>query len=146
CAGSQYASSTWSVAVTDGQSNNWQQATIENQSTTEWAAIFYAQSTSGGTADAATLTVSGASASNQSIVCQFYELPGILWPSSALDQTTIGTNAGSTTPSAGSATPAGVNEFALTVVAAGTTATLTAGSNWVLDHTEAPSGGGLTAG
>lgn len=152
CGGSNYATSNWTATVTDSQSNTFTQDDLEPESTTEFAAVFRAQNTIGGSKDQVTLTIAGSSSANESLACTIYDIPGVLAPKSALDQSNQGASTGSTSVSAGSVTPTGSFELAITAIAAGATSTptITPGSFWHPDSgtapncNVAPASGGLT--
>ena len=147
CGGTNYAVSNWTATVTDTVGNTYTQDAIANQSTTQWAAIFRANNNAGGT-NTLTLTIAGSSAVSESLACRAYEVMGSFSPGSPLDNTTTGSNAGSTSPSAGSFTPTRLGEYAFTGIAAGTTSTptFTASSPWKLDASIVPASGSLTFG
>jgi hypothetical protein len=135
CGGSNYASTNWTATITDSQGNTYTNDALVDQSTTQFALIARAQNTLGGTKDALTLTVAGSNSANESLACIGYDIPFVLEPKSALDQSNTANNSGSTSPSAGSVTPTGSFELAITAIAAGATSTptITPGAGWYPD-------------
>ena len=139
------------LTITDTLGNVYMQAgSPAQQSTTLEAAIFYSVGSNGkgilaGT-NTVTVTIAGSSSVNTGIGVQIDEVFGLItWPG-ALDQTNIGSNAGSTNVSTGAVVPAVPNELAFVVVASAG-GTITPGANWNNDTggTLSPVGGGLVS-
>ena len=139
------------LAVTDSQSNTFTEAVKVSQSTTLEAAIFYTTGAIPGTgiaggADTVTITIAGSGSSNTAIAAEVYEVSGLITLTPGiLDQTSTGSNAGSTSPATGAISPIVPNEYAFVALAAGG-GTVTAGTNWNLDSGSlAPTGGNLVS-
>jgi hypothetical protein len=133
------------LAITDTLGNSYTQAAKASQSTTLESAIFVATPILGG-ANTITATIAGSSSSNTAISMEIYEVWGpIAQIPSAIDQSSTGSNAGSTAPATGSVTPYVPNEIAFAALSAAG-GTITAGSNWTLDSGSlAPTGGNLVS-
>ena len=136
--------STITLSVTDSNSNTYSEAVNASQSTTLESAIFYATNIASG-ANTITVTIAGASSTNTAIAVQIYEVFGLISVAGALDQTSTGSNAGSTNVSTGAIVTNAPNELAFVAIAAGG-GTITAGTNWTLDSTSlSPTGGNLVS-
>src|SRR5580765_4092028 len=132
------------LTITDTNNNTYIQAIKASQGTTLEASIFYAVGIAGG-ANTITATIAGSSAVNAAIAIQIYECWGLIGLAGTLDQTSTGSNAGSTSPSTGTIVPTIPNELCFAVLASGG-GTITAGSNFNLDSGSLlPQGGGIVS-
>lgn len=136
--------STITLAVTDSNSNTYISTPKATQSTTLEAAIFYATNIASGS-NTITITIAGASSSNTAIAVEIYEVWGLVNLAGTLDQTSTGSNAGSTSPATGAIVPQAPNELCFAAIASGG-GTITAGTNFTLDSgTLSPTGGNLVS-
>jgi hypothetical protein len=139
-----WASTSWTITITDTALNTWAVDVFQVQGTTLYAAIFRCTNCAGG-ANTVTIAISGANSANCAMAAELYELAGLLAPAASIDTSSSGSSAGSLTPSVTPFQASQPNDYMFAAISAAG-GTITPNSPWGMPAgTIAPTGGGLVS-
>jgi hypothetical protein len=140
-----FAASNFTVTLSDGV-NTYYQDNTTSQSTTQAVYAFRAPNITAG-ATTITVTISGSNSANTGIALAIYEIANLANNGYGAFTLSSQLNSASGTQFWNNFQPTEPNQFALSITAAGTSQTLTAGKGygvqWIIDYNLAPTGGNL---